>query len=55
MTKKQALKKMERDMAQLAGVPPSNRPQFVGWYRKTLDYRWRSFRIALGFFLRGKK
>ena len=52
MTKKQALKKMERDMAQLAGVPPSNRPQFVGWYRKTLDYRVQALRIRIKFFFK---
>lgn len=52
--KKLALKKMERALADKIGVPVSNRPDFVMWYRKTLDYRLQAFIITLRLMFRLK-
>ncbi len=54
-TKKHALKKMERNLADKIGVPVANRPNFVNWYRKTLDYRLAALKIGIQFVFKAKK
>lgn len=51
ITKKQAIKRLERKICESAGVPPQLRPEYCKFIRKTMYYKIRILSLDIQFFI----